>query len=84
MNIEIFNNLKQQLDKRLSRREILYLRKFYNALSILFNDKKEYILNKHCGVRPKLKPTLPNFDPITGQINLKYNPKFIDQDYYIT
>lgn len=32
MNIEIFNNLKQRLDKRLSRREILYLRKFYNAL----------------------------------------------------
>jgi hypothetical protein len=55
MNIEIFNNLKQRLDKRLSRREILYLRKFYNALSILFNDKKEYILNKHCVVRPKLK-----------------------------
>ena len=70
--------LKKLLNKSLSRRGWLNLRKLAWAFRKSIENQQEDILKNHCDVKPKRV-----FDPLTGEVNLKYNPLDNEQDYYL-
>ena len=61
------------------RRKILYLNRLVWAQKKVVRRKEKDILRKYCGI----KTEEPIADSETGQINLKYNPKDINKDYYL-
>jgi hypothetical protein len=71
--------LKKIINKPLSRRGWVYVNKLAWAFRKSLENQQEDILRKHCEVKPKRV-----FDPLTGEVNLKYNPNNVDEDYYIT
>jgi hypothetical protein len=59
------------------RRKLLYFRRIIWAQKKSIKQKEKDILERYCGVKPER-----TVDPETGQVNLKYDPKDINGDYY--
>lgn len=70
--------LKKTINKPLSRRGWVYINQLAWAFRKSLDNQQEDILRKHCDVKPKRV-----FDPLTGEVNLKYNPLNNEQDYYL-
>lgn len=89
MNPTSFNRIKELMNKPLSRRGLVNVRRLAWGLKKSINTLEQDILRKHCGVNKKLNPQHPFLgyigivDPHTGELNLKYDPGFYDQDIYL-
>jgi len=84
MRREAFNKIRELMNKPLSRRGMVYVRRLAWSYKKSINIMERDILRKHCGVNKKLNPEHPflgytsKVDPITGVISLNFNP-----DYYL-
>jgi hypothetical protein len=77
--VEFTNSIDDVIKSNLRmRRKLVYLRRLVFVYKQNIKTGEEEILRKHCGIKPKRV-----FDPLTGQVNLKYNPLDNQQDYYL-
>ena len=59
------------------RRKLVYLKRLAWAYKKSIKNKERDIFEKYCGFKP------PIVDPKNGQVNLKFDPKDINKDYYL-